>query len=349
MKQPSCRQLSPVEIFIPNLCRWALMVTITAGLAWSVNGQEAGQPAPPTNWYKGNLHTHSLWSDGNDFPDMITRWYATRGYHFLAMTDHNVLSNSEKWMDLDRIAARGGATALEKYTEAMGSEWVETREVVVKTNRKKEDGSTEEIEVTKKQVRLKKLDEYRSKFEQPGKFLLMTGEEISDSVNGLPVHMNATNLASVIRPAGGKTVREAMTNNLRQAIEQSKREKRKILVHLNHPNFGWAITAEDLAYVTLERYFEVFNGHPSVRQLGDESHPSIERLWDIANTIRLDRLESAPLMGLGTDDSHYYHGRPGSQPGRGWIMVRASELTADALLTAIERGDFYASSGVQNI
>lgn len=22
-------------------------------------------------WFKGNTHTHSLWSDGNDFPEMI--------------------------------------------------------------------------------------------------------------------------------------------------------------------------------------------------------------------------------------------------------------------------------------
>ncbi|RYF95469.1 MAG: histidinol-phosphatase, partial [Chitinophagaceae bacterium] len=25
-------------------------------------------------WYKGNTHTHSLWSDGNDFPEMIMDW-----------------------------------------------------------------------------------------------------------------------------------------------------------------------------------------------------------------------------------------------------------------------------------
>ena len=34
-------------------------------------------------WYKGNLHTHSLWSDGNDFPEMICDWYKTHGLSFL--------------------------------------------------------------------------------------------------------------------------------------------------------------------------------------------------------------------------------------------------------------------------
>ena len=30
---------------------------------------------PPLRWWKGNLHTHSLWSDGDDFPEMIVDWY----------------------------------------------------------------------------------------------------------------------------------------------------------------------------------------------------------------------------------------------------------------------------------
>lgn len=29
----------------------------------------------PAQWYKGNLHTHTLWSDGDDFPEMVADWY----------------------------------------------------------------------------------------------------------------------------------------------------------------------------------------------------------------------------------------------------------------------------------
>ena len=38
-------------------------------------------------WLKGNLHTHSLRSDGNDYPEMIVDWYARHGYQFLALSD----------------------------------------------------------------------------------------------------------------------------------------------------------------------------------------------------------------------------------------------------------------------
>lgn len=119
------------------------------------------------------------------------------------------------------------------------------------------------------------------------------------------------------------------------------------MVHLNHPNFGYAVTAEDLAAVIQERFFEVYNGHPGVNHEGDHQHASVERLWDIANTLRIAELKAPPLWGIATDDSHDYHGQPGSHPGRGWVMVRSAYLTPEHLITALRAGDFYASSGVE--
>jgi hypothetical protein len=44
------------------------------------------------NWYRGNLHTHTTQSDGDAPPDVVATWYASHGYDFLALTDHNVLT-----------------------------------------------------------------------------------------------------------------------------------------------------------------------------------------------------------------------------------------------------------------
>jgi hypothetical protein len=118
---------------------------------------------------------------------------------------------------------------------------------------------------------------------------------------------------------------------------------------VNHPNFvQYDITAEDLAAAKDVRFFEVSNGHPGVRNLGDATHPGTEKLWDIANTVRVGKLKLPPLYAVASDDAHNYQQRsPGhANPGRGWIMVRAKELTPDALVAAIDRGDFYASTGV---
>jgi hypothetical protein len=289
------------------------------------------EPAAAPRWWRGNLHTHSLWSDGNDFPEMVVDWYRSRPeYQFLALTEHNVLADHEKWVENDLVVRRGGRTALREYRERFGDDWVETREP--------EGGKLE--------VRLKTLEEFRGRFEVPGEFLMIDAEEITDSYGGLPIHINATNVGELVRPKGGTSVRDVIQQNLEAVQAQAAKLERPILAHVNHPNFGWAVTAEDLAYAPAERFFEVYNGHPGVRQLGDDVHASIERAWDIANALRIQELGAAPLFGLATDDSHNYHNASASIPGRGWVVVRAAELTAESLIGAMEAGDFYASSGV---
>ncbi len=317
---------------MPRILRalWSIGLFIFGSTALSV-GSAYGQESPEPRWWKGNLHTHSLWSDGNDFPEMISDWYRSREYHFLAISDHNVLQEGMRWMRLSQLASRGAGKAIAAYRARFGEAWVETRG---------EDGS-EAME-----VRLKPLDEYRYLLEEQGKFILIPAEEITDKAEGKPVHMNATNLAEMIQPLGGKTVREAMENNLRSILEQEKELGREILPHLNHPNFGYGITFEDLAAVMGERYFEVYNGHPGVNHRGDDTHPGIERMWDLANHLRVNKLGGSLLMGVATDDSHEYFGKPGSRPGRGWVMVRARYLTPEHLIRAMKAGDFYSSSGV---
>jgi hypothetical protein len=209
----------------------------------------------------------------------------------------------------------------------------------VETRGSKADGSLE--------VRLKPLNEFRHLVEERGEFIMIQSEEISDGFNGRPIHLNAANLAEVIPPQGGDGVRDTIRNNLRAVREQAKERGRPILPHLNHPNFKYAITAEDLAAVTAERFFEVYNGHPGVRHLGNADHPGVERLWDIANTLRLAELYAPPLFGVATDDSHTYHADQNVIPGRGWVMVRARHLTPESLIAAMREGDFYASSGVR--
>src|SRR5437899_6120110 len=82
------------------------------------------QPAP--RFWKGNLHTHSYWSDGNDFPEMIADWYKSHGYHFLGLSDHNVLSDGQKWVAAGTQGAR--EEALKKYVARFGERWVERRQ-----------------------------------------------------------------------------------------------------------------------------------------------------------------------------------------------------------------------------
>ena len=40
-------------------------------------------------FYKGNIHTHTNKSDGDENPIKVTEWYKAHGYDFLVLTDHN--------------------------------------------------------------------------------------------------------------------------------------------------------------------------------------------------------------------------------------------------------------------
>jgi hypothetical protein len=287
--------------------------------------------AEEARWYKGNLHTHTYWSDGDDFPEMVADWYKSRGYDFLALSDHNIIADHEKWLKVNK--SKTGAVALDKYLKRFGKEWVIVR------------GEGEQ-----KEVRLRTLAEMKPKLEEPGKFLMIPSEEITDK----NVHVNATNIQELILPDKSldTTTSPQIIKALQHAFDavhaQRVRTGVPMFAHLNHPNFKWAITAEELMRIDHEQFFEVYNGHPSVNNDGDELHAGTERVWDIVLAERLGHLGKPVMYGLATDDSHHYHSTSpkASLSGRGWVMVKAKELSADALVAAMEQGDFYSSSGV---
>ena len=297
------------------------------GLAASAVLSAAEEP----RWYKGNLHTHTYWSDGDDFPEMVADWYKSRGYDFLALSDHNIIADHEKWLKVNNSMT--GPVALEKYFKRFGKEWVIVRG-----------------ESVRKEVRLRTLAEIKPKLEERGRFLLIPSEEITDK----NVHVNATNIRELILPDKSldTTTSPEIIKALQHAFDavhaQRVRTGVPMFAHLNHPNFKWAITAEELMRIDHEQFFEVYNGHPKVDNDGDELHAGTERVWDIVLAERLGHLGKPVMYGLATDDSHNYHtaAPKASLSGRGWVMVKATELSADAMVAAMEKGDFYSSSGV---
>ncbi|GMU22405.1 MAG: hypothetical protein AMXMBFR13_24910 [Phycisphaerae bacterium] len=309
----------PLLVLMTGITLIALIGTVSAQV----------QPDPPLRWFKGNTHTHTWWSDGDSPPETAVAWYKEHGYNFLVLSDHNILSEGEKWVAVDK---GGRVTAAETYEKTFGPHWVEKRE---------RDGKTE--------YRLKTLTEFRALFEEAGKFLLIQGEEISDSFEKKPVHVNGINLKEVIKPPGGATMFDTMQNNINAVLEQQKRTGQPMFPHLNHPNFHWANPVEDIMRLRGERFFEAYNGHPSVNNYGDAERLSTERMWDIILTHRISELGLPMMLGLATDDAHGYTkwGTGTANPGRGWVVVRSRYLTPTHIVEAMERGDFYASTGVE--
>ncbi|PZX53359.1 CehA/McbA family metallohydrolase domain-containing protein [Algoriphagus chordae] len=279
-------------------------------------------------WYKGNLHTHSYWSDGDDYPEMIMDWYKSHDYDFVVLSDHNTLAEGEKWKLIPKSPSH--ELGFQKYLDKYGDE-VQYRE-----------DSAGRIE-----VKLKTLAEYAPMFEEEGKFLIIQSQELTESFESKPLHMNVTNIQKLIPAEGGNSIPEIMQNGLDRVKAQRDSTGVPMFLHINHPNFIWAITPEDIIALNGERFFEVYNGHPQVNNYGDSLRPSMEVLWDKVQAAYLEA--GKPLLyGLAVDDAHNYHvfDKNSSNPGRGWVMVLSESLDPASLVEAMERGDFYSSTGV---
>ena len=307
-----------------------------AALAIVLSACASGPEVETARWWKGNLHTHSLWSDGTDFPEMIAAWYSSNGYNFLAVTEHDMLQEgSARWVDVNapdpgwppRNAS--AKAALPGYREMFGSSPLRPEE---------------RAEGSKHLVRLRGLSEYRAAFERPDSFLLVMSEEITDKGGA---HLNAHNVDVALQPRGGANSAERTRNNIAAVEDLRAKSQRNIISVVNHPNYVWTLKAEEIANVPGARFFEVYNGHTMTNSAGDSLHPSTDEMWDVMLTMRHEA-GGAPIYGLATDDSHDYrlNGDTISMPGRGWVMVRAARLTTDQLLSALANGDFYASTGV---
>jgi hypothetical protein len=66
-------------------------------------------------------------------------------------------------------------------------------------------------------------------------------------------------------------------------------------------------------------------------------------MWDVVLTAGRE------VYGVAVDDAHNFKsiGPQYSNPGRGWVMVKARELSTRAVMDALDSGDFYASTGVE--
>lgn len=103
---------------------------------------------------------------------------------------------------------------------------------------------------------------------------------------------------------------------------------------LAHP--AWSVNKpEDLINLKGAIATEIYN---AVSDAGQSMRPYSDYYVDICANAGV-----YPLI-FATDDAHAYNGKDNRL---GWIMVRADELTDEALSAAIRNGDFYATEGPQ--
>ena len=105
------------------------------------------------------------------------------------------------------------------------------------------------------------------------RFLVIRGEEVTDRFEGKPIHINSLDPEKLVPPQGGKSVLDVMQRDV-DAIRAARG-----MPSINHPNFGWAVTKDELQQVRNNRLFEIYSGHPLVNNVGGGGvPPSLRKL-----------------------------------------------------------------------
>jgi hypothetical protein len=73
------------------------LMSLVLALAAAVQMVTAQTDSSPLRWYRGNLHSHTIESDGDSAPYDVVGWYKRHGYQFLALTDHNTFTDPARF------------------------------------------------------------------------------------------------------------------------------------------------------------------------------------------------------------------------------------------------------------
>jgi hypothetical protein len=281
-----------------------LAAVLAVSWASSAPAQPAPSPRPALRWFKGNTHTHTINTDGDSPADEVVRWYRQQKYHFVVLTDHDMVT------PVDALNSIYGAPS------------------TVSGTRRPDVPSNPFLVIPGEEV----TDKFSPR-EQAGE--VVKGRDLDSK----ELHLTAINVRKAVVPQGGGSVSAVLQRNV-DAIRAAGG-----FPIVNHPNFVWAFGAPELQGLRNAKAFELWNGHGQTHNQGAAGRPGTEQIWDqvlSAGTL---------IYGVAADDSHQFRnpGVPGlmSPPGRAWIMVRALELTADAIVNALDRGDFYATTGIE--
>jgi len=168
-------------------------------------------------------------------------------------------------------------------------------------------------------------------------FLLIPGEEVVGYGNQDKVEINAFNIVEAIQPIHSTDVPSAL-----QHLIDAVRGQRGIPM-INHPNYQWRLSADVLLHSQRCNLFELYNGFPGVHNEGDEFHLGLEQIWDVLLS------SGKRIYGVAADDAHSYQqfSPDLSNPGRGWVMVRAKHLDVEEIMHNLDAGLFYSSTGVE--
>jgi len=264
-------------------------------------------------WYKADFHLHSTHSHGLMTPGELAALYASAGYRVLAITDHNCLGDQ----DGGRLAA--------VQTDTLLHDW-------------NGDGRTypeyvpgSGVEAYVRDWSVEPPAYHRERWFRPADAsiedvpLLLPGFEASYAYFGAHFGLVGFPPGAIDPPRPG--------------FEWLARSRAAGgFAYIAHPSEGNAIATRFAAAVPVGLFdgIEIVNG----LQLSGGVPADATPLWDSLLTRGYE------LWGLANDDAHQPPGAAEQFPFTAFDMVLCQAPTAEAVLVALHRGAFYASTGL---
>jgi hypothetical protein len=168
-------------------------------------------------------------------------------------------------------------------------------------------------------------------------FVLIGGQEISVRDQGdKPIHAVAVNISKTYPQPDGSITQAKTLQNLVRGIRDAG-----AIPIVCHPNWCWSFGHKELLGIKEPYLLEIANMSSGCNNAGSASFLSTEQTWDVLLS------DGREVHAAATDDMHILGAEKEDGPGRGWVMARVPEPTQQAIVTALSKGNFYASTGVE--
>ena len=255
------------------------------------------------NWYRANMHCHSVISDGNFTPAELKEHYKNHGYSILAITDHEVIVDHSDLNDRDFLTLTSSEYAIDQELAPFPA-----------------------------------IDCYPEEHWQCIKTIHLC-LYAKDPHNTYHAACDESRMHWIRQPYRDAVKydgyhREYSTESINETIRRLN--EAGYLVQYNHPN--WSLNDRE-DYLALEGVWslEILNYATEILT-GAEYCPYI---YD-------EMLRNGKTLFCSMGDDNHNRGGSLEQSFGGSTMIGADELTYDKVFSAMEKGEFYCTSGRDN-
>nr|WP_294469997.1 PHP domain-containing protein [uncultured Sellimonas sp.] len=237
------------------------------------------------NWYKGNLHSHTVNSDGHLTPEEAVKLYREHGYHFLCFSEHDLYTDYRKEFDCEDFIILPGLEASAVFYESEGAK------------------------------RSRKVHHIHG--------ILGTEEMQKQAEKALYKHMERHPVDRYYGHWDGAKAAQKLADEM---------TSRGMIATYNHPVWS-RVGEEEFIHTKGIWALEIYN----YGTVNESATGYDEARWDVM--LR----EGKRILAFASDDNHN-NGIVEDSCG-GYIVVKAEELSHEAIVTNMLAGNYYSSLG----